>query len=276
MFVFVYKHPKNSIILHIFYNTLFVGKVFIQLDKIGSTNDYLLDLLKKQPVLEGTTVSAHHQYRGKGQQGATWDSVAEKNITMSLVLYPKFLNIRNQFYLSQCVALAVYHLAKDVLQNHQPSFLRIKWPNDIYYGNRKLGGILIENLLDRQKINTSVIGIGLNVNQFIFPKHLYKAISFQQITGQEYDIVKLIQKLCSYLEVQYLQLKADKLTAIQSSYLKNLYRFGEYHYYETPSGERLYAQISGIGTSGKLRLRYQLGLADVEQTFGVKEIQFCD
>ena len=108
------------------YNTIFLGKVSLTLDNVDSTNNYMLQLLKTNEVMEGTVVSARHQYKGKGQRVSTWASEIDKNITISIALFPKTLAAKNQFYLNQTIALGIYHFAQELLGDG----VCLKWPND--------------------------------------------------------------------------------------------------------------------------------------------------
>ncbi len=254
------------------YNTIFLGKVSISLDNVDSTNNYLLQLLKTAKLVEGTVVTARHQYKGKGQRASTWQSEADKNITISILLYPKMLAAKQQFYLSQAMALGIYHFAKELLGEG----VSLKWPNDLYYYNQKLGGMLIENSLSAHYLSSSVVGIGINVNQNSFSEELPNAISLQQITGKHYDIKNLIKKLCYFIEVQYLQLKADNLAQIKKNYLNALYRFQQWAWYRlTADQSLLFAKIIDVNEYGKLILSYQNSFGqETQQAFDIKELAF--
>lgn len=231
------------------YNTLFVGKVLIHLDKIDSTNKYATQLLKTQSPPEGTIVSADCQYAGKGQRGNTWESQVGQNITLSLLLYPNFLAAFQQFLLSQSIALAIHDFATNVLGEG----VRIKWPNDVYYKDKKTTGILIENSLSGRNIATSIVGIGINVNQVCFSPSLQSATSFHQITGRFYDLPSLIQQLAHFIEVRYLQLKAMRFEEIRRDYLSKLYRFNEWHTFEDMLLNEIFeGKIVGVEKDGKL------------------------
>jgi len=148
-------------------NNLFIGKVYIKLNEVNSTNEYAKVLLSKNKPSEGTVIFAHYQTNGKGQFGKTWKSEKGKNLTFSIILYPNFLEAKRAYSLNQAVSLGL----KDCIES-QKIPVSIKWPNDIYYHDKKLGGLLIENGLVGENINYSIIGIGLNVNQTTFSQEI--------------------------------------------------------------------------------------------------------
>ena len=140
-----------------------IDKLELPIERIKettSTNTYLAQLCKENKAKEYHTVIAEHQTAGRGQRGNTWESEAGKNLTFSTVLYPTALEVKNQFYLSMIASFSVIY----ALENYTDGF-SIKWPNDIYWKNKKIGGILIENELEGGYIVQSIIGIGLNINQ---------------------------------------------------------------------------------------------------------------
>ncbi len=248
-------------------NTLFVGKVFLTFDTLPSTNEYALDLLAKSKPSEGTVISAHHQTAGRGQYGSCWDSEGGKAITLSVIFRPVFLNISRQFDLNIAVALAVH----DLIRKNAPDVdLHIKWPNDIYIGNKKLGGILIQNAISSKKIASSVVGIGLNINQKEFPSELPNPTSLLLSTKHEHDRDTLMQDLCTSLEARYLQLKAGKINELKNDYHQTLYNFQVPAKYERADGQQFVGIITGVSPEGQLCVQSGRG---VEERFGFKEIK---
>jgi len=263
------------------YNTLFVGKVRIHLDKIDSTNKYATQLLKNESVREGTIISTTHQFAGKGQRGNTWESEIEQNITLSLILYPHFLLAYQQFLLSQSISLAIQSFATEILGEG----VFIKWPNDIYYRDKKITGILIENSLSGKNLASSIVGIGINVNQAHFSPTLQYATSFHQITGRRYDLSNLIQQLAHHIEARYLQLKTMQFDLIQHDYLSKLYRFNEWHSFEdTATKTSFLGKIVDVQKEGKLVIevkdttdggrRTTDGFENEKRVLGLKEVRF--
>ncbi len=171
----------------------------------------------------GYTVFAHQQTAGKGQRGKAWDTEAQSNILLSSVLDVSFLTLQQQFMLSAMVALAVH----DFFSAHAGDATRIKWPNDIYWQNRKAGGILIENVVRGSRWNWAIVGIGLNINQASFPEHLTRAVSLRQVTGQQFDLPTLAMELCACLEKHFKAFKEHGGIGIIDSYNAHLFKRNE-------------------------------------------------
>ena len=159
----------------------------IRLNETTSTNSYLADLCQRQDVAELTCVYTAFQSAGRGQRGNSWESEPGKNLLFSFVTYPDFLEARRQFLLSQVTALALQEVLSQYAEH-----IAIKWPNDIYAGDRKISGMLVENSLSGENVRTSVIGIGLNVNQTEFPTELPNPVSMALLTGEKYGIESLL------------------------------------------------------------------------------------
>ncbi|RZK35560.1 MAG: biotin--[acetyl-CoA-carboxylase] ligase, partial [Hymenobacter sp.] len=166
--------------------TLFTGRQLIWLLACPSTNSEAQQLQRENRASEGCTVMTGHQTAGRGQRGNQWLAAANENLTLSVVWHPTFLAATEQFLLSQVVALAALDWARRWLGASGETSLRVKWPNDLYAGDQKLGGILIENTLSGLKIQYSIVGIGLNVNQQAFA--VPTATSLSLLTGRPYDL----------------------------------------------------------------------------------------
>ena len=250
--------------------TLFVGQSIIHLESVDSTNSYAAELLRKNKPTEGTVISTFNQTKGRGQRGNTWDSEPNKNVSLSIVLYPAFLHPEKQFLLSKIVSLALYDLMTATVGiSDEKNPVKIKWPNDIYCGDKKIAGILIENTLSENAIKSSIIGIGINVNQTTFHNQL-NATSLTLIKDQEFALPIIIEKLCEHIEARYLQLKANKKELIDSDYLRHLYQVNEWGKYFS-SGEIFEGKILGVLDSGKLKMETREGQV---KGFSLKEIQF--
>ena len=247
-------------------NTLFIGHKLIYKEHIDSTNRYLMEAAKSTFLPEGTVVRAADQYAGKGQQGNTWESAPGENLLFSFLLRPAFLSASQQFDLNIAVCVGLY----DVLCSYT-DHVKVKWPNDIYVQDRKLGGILIENTLKGSTISTATTGIGLNINQLTFPKTLPHATSLAICKGQHYDLQELLQAVLSGIEKRYLQLRAGKREEIKQQYLKVLYRYAHYAPYSDSKGQDFLAKITGISDSGKLLVELENGL---QQSYAHKEIVY--
>ncbi len=231
-------------------NTLFVGKVLHHYKSLESTNDFAKDMLSKSKPLEGTAISTYNQTRGRGQIGSSWESAPDKNITCSIILYPKFIAPKHQFVLSQITALAVHQTVSQLID--KPVF--IKWPNDILIENRKVAGILIQNVLTSNSISEAVIGIGLNVNQKSFSKFSTQPTSLLLESNESYTLGDVMNRLMSNLEKYYLDLRKGRMDLIQNDYLKNLFRFKEMSDFMDASGRVFSGEIAGVTSSGYLEV----------------------
>ncbi len=251
------------------FSGLFVGQNLITLKEIDSTNTFLKNTLSNsKPLPEGTVIMADSQYAGRGQQQNRWHSDPGKNLTFSILLTPGFLAIADQFDLTRVVSLGVFDALNPLLGNK----LKIKWPNDIYYADKKLGGMLIENLLQGSRIKHSVIGIGLNVNQDNFPPELSHAVSLKQILQQDYDLRLLLSEICNNIEAWYLKLKAGKISLVRDSYLSRLYRLNEPRSFR--ANEHVFSgTIKNVKNNGLLVVNNNFG---TELEFSFKEIEFLD
>ena len=266
-------------------DTLFIGQNIIKLDSIDSTNDYANKLLSQEltsparagsgrGVFDGTVVYALSQRTGRGQRGNRWESEPYKNLTFSIVLYPIFIRVEEQFMLSKVVSLGICDYVNSIVTNpalnNSEYGVKIKWPNDINIGEKKVAGILIENSIRSNEITHSVVGIGLNVNQTQFSSDIPNPTSLKLITGEIFDLEICLSELCSCVEARYLQLKSGKKKEISNDYLKVLYRYQQMSIYEI-NGNPFAAKITGISEQGKLILEKEDG-GIVECNF--KEVSF--
>lgn len=249
-------------------NTLFIGKVYHHFVEIPSTNDYALELTAKSRPPEGTVVRADSQTAGRGQFGSRWQAEPGLNLTLSVILYPHWLAAGKQFYLGMAVALAV----RDTLAACGFPDARIKWPNDVLIGGRKTAGILIQNSLKGAWIGTSVVGIGLNVNQNQFPQTLPHATSMAMSAQRTFDLENVENTLLGSLEKRYLRLKNDKCSELADEYHQHLYLHSQWGMFEQPDGSRFPAFVKGVqpGTGAIILLLENGG----ECQYNTKEIIF--
>jgi BirA family biotin operon repressor/biotin-[acetyl-CoA-carboxylase] ligase len=243
-------------------NTLFVGKNLIFLPSCHSTNQIAYDTIANEPLMDGTLILTDHQTAGRGQMGNTWEASPGKNLTFTLILHPRFLLASRQFELNMAVSLGI----SDWLSQYSPHF-RIKWPNDIFFKDRKMGGILIQNLLRGQFIEHSLVGIGLNINQVKFD--IPRAISLTEITGETFDLPVILEDLCQSIESRYLQLRGGGFF-LKEEYLSRLYRFKEEHLYQEPSTGLFKGSILDVESSGNLVLQTSTG----KRAFQFKEVLY--
>lgn len=237
----------------------------IRLHEVDSTNTYLSKLLKESNLAEGTIVSTLYQKQGKGHGTNSWESEKDQNILMSIILYPHFLPIDKNFLVSKAVSLGIanYALTKS---NH----IKIKWPNDIYYKDKKVAGILIENTIQGNKLSKSIVGIGLNINQTTFTSDASNPISLKQITKKSYSVDQEIIRLRSNIRFFYEKLKTRKFAEINAEYLKCLYRYNEMHTF-SKDHKRFKARITGISDFGYLQLTTE---QNQKLEFDFKEVEF--
>ena len=216
--------------------------------------------------VEGDIIVAERQSAGRGQRGHRWESEQGENLTFSLVLEPQFLNPSHQFLISEAVALAVC----DMLADHDIE-ARIKWTNDIYVGEHKLSGILIEHKLQGSSLARTIVGIGLNVNQKEFSADLPNPISMAQIAGRCFDCDKVLDQLSDHLMRRYAQLRDGEQDALQQDYHSRLYRLDQEHWYARPDGSRFRGTIRGVEPTGALRIETETG---EQLSFLFKEVEF--
>ena len=226
-------------------NTLFMGQQLFFLPVCESTNSEAQQLLLKNKATEGCVVLTDEQTRGRGQRGNSWEAAPGKNITLSVILSPAFLAVRHQFYLNMAVSMAVL----DLLREQGLEQAQVKWPNDLYFEDKKLGGILIENTVNSLSIQHSIVGIGLNVNQLHFG--ISTASSVAAVVGTQLDVKRLVTRLMEMLEKRYLELRSGKLDKIKFEYLQALYRYHELHKFSV-GGEEVTGQIVGVDEDGRL------------------------
>jgi BirA family biotin operon repressor/biotin-[acetyl-CoA-carboxylase] ligase len=250
--------------------TLFIGQSLIHLALVDSTNSYAAELLRKNKPTEGIVISTFNQTKGRGQRGNTWDSQPNNNVSLSVILYPSFLHPEKQFVLSKIISLAIHDLMTEfIYQLNKKEVIKIKWPNDIYINEKKIAGILIENTLGEGIVKSSIIGIGININQTIFNNGL-NATSLALTTNKMYDLTVIIEKLCEHIEARYLQLKTNKKELIDSNYLTTLYQLNEWKKYSSLN-KIFEGKIVGVSDSGKLKIETR---DEAVKEFFIQEIQF--
>jgi len=238
----------------------------IHLQEITSTNSYAKKLLKEQRPPEGTLIVADHQTEGKGQDGNSWESEAGKNILMTLVLYPTFIEISSQFRISMAVALGIIDFLSEILPDQR---VLIKWPNDIYVGKGKIGGILINNEIMGDHFEHVIAGIGLNVNQLAFSSDIPNPVSLKTITGKEYSLKDMTLRLCDCVMRRYEQLKQESFSRIEADYLKFLLGLNEWREY-IYQGKTITARITGVNEFGRLILETDGAVIECD----IKEIAY--
>lgn len=231
-------------------------------DITASTNDDARD----EKYREGDVVWADFQTAGRGQRGHEWHSRKGENLTFSAVLEPTFVAIAEQFSVSEVVALSLV----DMLAEYGIA-AKIKWTNDIYVGDKKLVGILIEHSLSSSTLRRTIVGIGINVNQKEFDSALPNPVSMTQLLGKEFDLERVLECFLSHLQRNYELLREGAKAALHERYNSLLYRKDEYHTYALPSGEKFSAKIVGTAPSGALCLENECG---ERKDYLFKEVEF--
>jgi BirA family biotin operon repressor/biotin-[acetyl-CoA-carboxylase] ligase len=224
------------------------SKKHIKLDSVDSTNNYALSMKGTLSFREGLVVTANYQTSGNGQRGKFWESSVGENVLISVVIEPN-IPAKDQFLLSQCVALALY----DLLTSYTDD-VNIKWPNDILVSKQKIAGILIQNILKENKITHSVIGVGLNVNQTKFKSYSPQATSLNLLLNKTFDVSKVQDGLLKYLAERIKQLRsgADQ----QKEYLSALFLNNKVAAFES-EGQKFMGIIQGVSKSGKLQIKLE-------------------
>lgn len=238
---------------------------YVHLEQIDSTNAYL-QRQQSGCDIRNWVVSADGQTAGKGMGSNTWESEVGKNLTFSLALGVDFLPAGRQFLLSEAVALGLVQALDALLPSEK---LLIKWPNDIYYENRKLAGILINSTIKANMMDVSIIGIGLNVNQMQFQNWPTHPISLKQITGKSYDLQPLLEQIAEHIIIKVEQLKYNP-ALVEQEYLKRLFRYHSWAEYEI-GGKVLQLYMKGIDEFGRLLL---INKENQMLCFDIKEIKF--
>ena len=237
----------------------------IKLDAIDSTNDFLKNLSNQNETQNFTIVTAETQTKGKGQMGSKWISESGKNLIVSVLEKNTLQNINQIFDLNVVVAVSILQ----AVETFKIKNLSIKWPNDIMAGNKKIGGILIENVIKPNNIIYSIIGFGLNVNQTNFDD-LPNASSLKNITNKTFEKELILIKIVEFLEKNINILKNNQQNQLWELYHKLLYKKNKIMAFEDQNNEKFMGIIQKVTTSGKLVLMKE---NDVLQEYDVKEIK---
>jgi len=227
----------------------FIGKFLVPLDEVDSTNEHAKRMMSKSKPPDGTVIIARYQTRGRGQIGKSWESARGENLTFTIILYPEFLVAKRTFSLSEAVCLGL----KDFATSLNIS-VSIKWPNDIYHHDKKLAGLLVENIWMGDKLNYSVVGIGLNVNQTEFSPELPNPTSLRLITGNKFESALLLHSILGYIETWYLQLKSGQYEEIRFQFENSLYGLGKKRLFRA-ANENFEGAICGVNDEGLLLIQ---------------------
>jgi len=239
---------------------------YIKVRETASTNTYLERLAGTLPT--GTVIYTPRQTAGRGQKGNSWESEPDMNLSFSMLLKNLPVKARDQFAISQVASLAV----RDTLAAAGGEGFTVKWPNDVYWMDRKMCGILIESSLRGTDIEHCIIGIGVNINQQHFVSDAPNPVSLTQVTGETHDLDALLHQMCDLIE-QGVQSLADPAArqALHERYRSALYRNdGLQHPYEDTTGQRFMASVQDVAPTGELTLLHEDGTA---HTYLFKEVK---
>ncbi len=237
----------------------------IRIKETDSTNRYLREINGQEKLPEGSIVVAGYQTAGRGQTGNSWESEPDENLLFSIVLFPDCIPANRQFLISQIASLAV----KRTLDNYT-SGITVKWPNDIYRNEKKICGMLIENDLSGTSIYSSIIGIGININQSGFRSQAPNPVSLKQITGKTYNLEKILEVFRNHFYTLYLSLLKEEHDEIRKAYMDALYRKEGFHSFSDEKG-CFEARIYAIEDTGHLLLEDNSGAI---RRYAFKEVTF--
>ena len=239
--------------------------LIIKVNATASTNSLAREWYQSNKNLSPTCIQAFDQISGRGQRGASWLSNAGENLTFSVIYPSPEVSVQTQFVLSAGVGLALL----DALNELKIKNLKLKWPNDIMAANFKIGGILIENILNAGKIGTTIIGVGLNVNQLAFPG-LPKAASLKSLSQREFETETVLELILIHIERFLNSLKTTPALKILSRYEQELFRKNKASTFELPDRNFLTGIIKGITPAGLLKVQVE---DDIIKTFDLKELK---
>jgi BirA family biotin operon repressor/biotin-[acetyl-CoA-carboxylase] ligase len=253
-----------------------IGTPFIELQSTDSTNKYAMGLVHgnllpdgQGEAQHGIAVFSHHQIAGKGQRGKNWMSEKGSNIALSILLNPYPLGITDQFRLSVCIAVSICEFFSKYVGNET----KIKWPNDLYWRDRKAGGVLIENVVRSGQWAVgswqwAVVGIGININQTAFSDDLPNPVSLKQITGKDFSAIELAKELCFVIEKNYQLIIGGNFETLFNKYQNHLYKKDEK--VKLKKGNRVFeTTIKAVSETGQLITRHS-----IEEKFEFGEIEW--
>ncbi len=248
-------------------HTIFTGKRFIHLKSTPSTNQYAFEVIAKTNPIDGTVIFADNQYQGKGQPGNIWYSEEGKSLTFSIVYKTGFLEAVQQAYLNFAVSLGILQAMRRFAKEGKD--LTLKWPNDLFYKNRKFGGILIENTLKGMYLENSVVGIGINIGSLSFPEGI-KATFAEHFCDKKVTPLILCEAICEEVEIKFLKLKQGLVTfsQLKLDYENNLWGKGKQVKFSLKDGSIIEAVIIGVDEYGRLKLN----INGIEKCFDNKEL----
>jgi BirA family biotin operon repressor/biotin-[acetyl-CoA-carboxylase] ligase len=244
---------------------MIIGSKVLFHKNLPSTNSFAASMIKGIEVTEGTIISTNYQASGRGQGKNSWESEDNKNLLISILLYPTMIRPEDQFLLSMALSLGIC----DFIRRHTTG-ISIKWPNDIYVNNDKIAGILIENSVMGESIEHTIAGIGININQEIFLSDAPNPVSLARLTGKQYDLTESLNLLAADLDRRYKLLISENHGIIKNDYQSLLYRHNQWHEYGDREG-CFTGRILSVTESGRLCVERESGAVS---EYSFKEIDF--
>jgi len=242
-----------------------IGSKIIFCKNAESTNTYAASLIKSGHATEGTIIYTNFQSAGRGQKGNRWESEDGKNLLFSVILFPDMVSPVDQFIISIFISLGIYDFLKALLPG-----CKIKWPNDIYAGDDKIAGILIENSITGNTIISSIAGIGMNINQTEFPEEIPNPVSIKILTGLDHDPVLCLKKLAVCLDNRYKQVISGSRDELRKEYISFLYHLDQWRSFKSESGI-FEGRIVSVTEPGCLQIENRSGNM---MEFAFKEVDF--
>jgi BirA family biotin operon repressor/biotin-[acetyl-CoA-carboxylase] ligase len=236
----------------------------IRVADTASTNSYLVGLSALECLPEWSVVITERQTHGRGQGDHSWESEPGANLTFSVLFFPVYVPAAEQFILSKMIALAVFDFVSGFVSD-----VSVKWPNDLYVGDRKIAGILMENFIGGAYLNKTIAGIGLNINQERFVSDAFNPVSLRQLTGMVYGLEDCFYGLLACIASRY-RMMSEETELLHGDYLRHLYRLGKTGRY-CADGVFFDAVITGVNRYGMLEMVTATG---EELTFGFHEVKF--
>lgn len=239
-----------------------LGKQIIKLSSVDSTNNYTAKQVKETKISFGTVIMADFQTHGKGQRSSIWKSEKGLNLLISIYFDSSFLNSENIFFLSKAVALAIRVCIEKIIGIK----VSIKWPNDILINGSKIAGVLIENQWKNEKLSSSIIGIGINVNQVVFSEE--NVVSLKNLTSRFYNLNSILKSLCSSLDSQFTRLRNFEFLEIDRQYHSFLFNYNQWYNYEK-NKINFKGRLIKVDSFGKMVLELENG---DKKSFDIKEV----
>jgi len=226
----------------------------IELESVDSTSTYLKNLSEKEKLANFTTVTAGYQTAGRGQMGTKWTSEKGMNLTFSTIAYLSNFHVSSQFYLSMAVSLAVL----DALKKYAKADWAVKWPNDILANGKKICGLLIENSVKGIAVKSTIIGVGININQVNFPSNIRNTNSLKLMTQQDFDLKEILIDVLSSIKKNIENLSENNFKNLKEKYYENLFMFNKVVKFESTNESICFAgKIKEISNSGAIAIEMQ-------------------